>query len=93
VAKTTVPIGIIAGLLPGVTRTFATFQASGAQQASNEALAIYSGYDPQTRQFSVANMSFGLLPLIAGLVLHRVVGGMLGVNRTLAQSKVPLLRI
>lgn len=91
--STTLPIGIIAGLLPGVTRTFATFQASGAQRASSEALAIYSGYDPMTRQWSIGNMSFGLLPLFAGLALHRFVGGGLGVNRILARSKVPFLRI
>jgi len=90
---TTVPIGIIAGLLPGVTRTFATFQANGAQAASNEALAIYSGYDPATRVWSIQNMAFGLLPLFAGLALHRFVGGGLGINRILGRSRVPFLRL
>jgi len=90
---TTVPIGILAGMLPGVTRSFGVFQARGAQAGANEALAIYTGFDPQTRQWSVQNMAFGLLPLIAGLLLTRFVGGGLGINRLLGRARVPLIRI
>jgi len=91
--RATFPIGIIAGMLPGVTRSFSVFQRGGAQAGANEALAIYTGFDPQTRQWSVANMQHGLIPLIAGLLLTRFVGGGLGVNRILARARVPLLRI
>jgi len=92
-AKTTVPVGLIAGMLPGVTRSFSVFQARGAQQGANEALAIYTGFDPLTRQWSIANMQFGLIPLIAGLLLSQFVGGGLGINRMLSRARVPLLRI
>ena len=91
--KTVVPIGVIAGMLPGVARSFATFQSQGAQAGANEFMAIYSGFDVNTRRFSVDNMRYGLVPLLAGLALSRIVGGMLGVNRILARSRIPLLRI
>jgi len=91
--RATLPIGIIAGMLPGVTRSFAVFQAQGAQKGANEALAIYTGFDPQTRQWSIQNMQFGLIPLIAGLLLTRFVGGGLGINRILARARVPLIRV
>jgi len=91
--RTTVPIGLVAGMLPGVTRSFNVFQSKGAQSGANEALAIYTGFDPQTRQWSIQNMQFGLIPLIAGLLLSRFVGGGLGINRMLARARVPLLRI
>jgi len=86
----TFSLGIIAGLAPGITRSFGVFQASGAQAAANEALAIYSGFDPVTRRWTVANMNFGLMPLIAGLLVSRFVGGSLGVNRILGRSRIPI---
>jgi len=91
--KTVVPIGIIAGMLPGVARTARFLQTQGPESAANEFMAIFSGYDTKTREFSVGNMKDGLFPLLAGIALHRVVGGMLGVNRMLAASRIPLLRI
>jgi len=91
--KTTLPIGLLAGLAPGATRVLATFQASGPQVAANEALAIYSGYDPTTQSFSMGNLSFGLMPLLIGWGLHKFVGGGLGINRALAQARVPLIRL
>lgn len=93
VRKTVVPMGVIAGMLPGVARSFSVFQLQGAQAAANEFISIYSGFDPITRRFSVANLGYGLMPLFAGLMLSRVVGGMLGVNRLLGRSRIPLLRI
>jgi len=86
----TFSLGIIAGLLPGVTRSFAVFQANGAQAGANEALSIYSGFDPTTRQWSLQNMQFGLIPLVAGLLLSRFVGGSLGVNRILGRARIPI---
>jgi len=89
----TLPLGLIAGLAPGVTRTLAFAQAQGPQAAANEALAIYSGYDAQSGSFSVANMSQGLMPLLVGWALHRFVGSGLGINRALAAARVPVVRL
>jgi len=91
--KTVVPVGIIAGMLPGVARSFKVFQSSGAEAGANEFMAVFSGYDVATRTWSLDNARFGLFPLFAGLALHKIVGGMFGINRLLAQSKIPLLRI
>jgi len=91
--KLTLPMGLLAGLAPGVTRTAQTFQANGAQAAANEALAIYSGFDTETNSFSMSNLSLGLVPLLVGWGLHKFVGGGLGINRALAQARVPLIRL
>ena len=45
-------------------------------------------------QFEPAKLSMGVLPLIAGVLVHKFVGGSpLNLNRTLAAAGVPFLRL
>ena len=53
-----------------------------------------TGYDPSTGRWDWNNLLQGLVPIAAGLLIHKFVGGSpLNLNRILAQHKIPLIRI
>lgn len=87
----TIPLAVVAGFLPGAWRLW---EKRGSLNAlGNEAGRIYLGYDSWTGQFGWSQMKFGTLPIIAGAVMHRLVGGTLGVNKMLSRAGVPFIRI
>lgn len=89
--KFTLPIAIVAGFIPGVTKTIAGFQTGGLQGGARVAGNIYLGYDMDTAKFNFALMRHGLGPVILGTIVHKV-AGILGVNRAIARAGIPILR-
>lgn len=85
------PIAVVAGFIPGVWRVTSKMGA-GFNTMANEAGRVYLGYDSWTGQFNFGAMKFGTLPIILGIVLHKV-ASRLGVNRALASAGVPIIRI
>jgi len=54
----------------------------------------YTGYDPDTGLWSIEHLKYGILPLAAGLLVHKFVGGWpLNANKMLAAAGVPYIRI
>lgn len=54
----------------------------------------YTGFDPNTGNWNASDLAYGFLPLLAGVLVHKFVGGYpLNVNKMLAQHKIPLIRI
>lgn len=98
-AKFNLPVAVIAGFAPGAGRLIyhATHndygQGNPISNVGVEAGRIFLGYDSRTGQFDARNMMYGLLPVILGGMVHKFIGGTLGLNRTLARSGVPLLRL
>lgn len=90
--KMTLPLAVVAGLLPGVTATVTTFQASGASAAGRTASLIYTGYDYTSGKWSLNNMKLGFMPLAVGVGIHKL-AGMLGINRAIASTGIPFIRI
>jgi hypothetical protein len=90
--KLNLPMAVILGFVPLVTRGVQLVQAGGVTglQALPSSLIPY---DFQARKVTFANLGSGLYPIIAGLAVHKFVGGMLGVNRALAASRIPWIRI
>lgn len=91
--KTTIPIGLLAGVFPGVWDGVRAIQTGDAGLAGTVILRDYTGIDLQTQRFDGFFLWRGLYPLIAGMMVHRFVGGSLGVNRSLAAAGVPFIRI
>jgi len=57
-------------------------------------IARYTGYSPWGKDFDINRLKEGLLPLIAGMLVHKFVGGRpLNLNATLARAGVPLVRL
>lgn len=53
-----------------------------------------TGYDFIGGTFDIQRAKRGLMPLVIGMLIHKFVGGApLNLNRTLAASKIPFLRI
>jgi glycerol uptake facilitator-like aquaporin len=52
----------------------------------------YTGYDANSGKFNFAYLWNGVAPLAAGFIVHWI-AGKLGVNKVLARSKVPVIRI
>lgn len=97
--KTNLPVAVLAGFAPGVGRLVyhATHsdhgQGNPVANVGVEAGRIFLGYDSRTGTFNAANLMYGLGPVILGGLVHKFIGGTLGVNRILARSGVPMLRL
>lgn len=90
----TIPIAPILGLAAGLAKPVEYVMQGQYFAAANHACAAYTGYDINTRSFHLENLMGGLAPLVAGLLVHKFVGGKpLGLNAVLARSGVPFIRI
>jgi len=91
-SKLTLPMAVILGFVPLTTRGIQLVQAGGL--AGLQALpSSLIPYDFQARRITFSNLGTGLYPILAGLAVHKFVGGMLGVNRALASSRIPFIRL
>lgn len=89
----TVPAAMLFGMVPGALQMMKAFDRSGFQGALAAGTAVFTGFDPSGGGFKFGMLRFGLMPLIGGLLVHKFIGGGLGVNRMLASARVPLLRL
>ena len=93
--KMTIPIAPTIGLAVGLIAP-AQLLFAGKMTAAVEKLAhSYLGIRFATRapKFDMSGLAQGVLPLVIGLLVHKFVGGSLGLNRMLGRAKVPLLRL
>jgi len=90
--KMTLPLAIVGGLLPGGTAVVQTATTAGIAMAGRTAGLIYTGYDYTTGKWSISNMKLGLLPLAIGVMVHKA-AGMLGINKAIASTGIPFIRI
>lgn len=90
--KATFPLAIVAGLLPGVQRTITGFQSGGMKGGAQQAALVYLGYNYDTATWHPNMMWYGTAPLLLGLIVHRV-ASRLGVNRALAATGIPFVRL
>lgn len=90
----TLPVAAIAGFAPlaGGLIERASWPNAG-QEIAKQMSRTLVGYDYTTGQFNWRWLSYGTFPIIAGLAVHKFVGGRLGVNRMLASAGVPLIRL
>jgi len=93
----TIPIAPTLGLVKGLMFPFGKSNIERAQSGDwngimDATLAAYTGFNLKG-QFNANYLLEGTVPLIVGLLVHKVVGGTLGVNRALGRAKVPILRI
>ena len=89
----TIPVAMIAGFAPLVSITYTGYKAGGLNGAVSNAVTSVLPYDPINKKITFANLGYGLFPMIAGMMVHKIVGGTLGVNRWLASSGIPWVRV
>lgn len=91
--KTTLPIAAIGGFLPMTVDAINGFYTGGFTDFSRSLVAKTTGYDFGSQAWKWEHIRTGLFPIIMGLIVHKYIGGRLGINRTLASAGVPLLRL
>lgn len=90
----TIPLAPIAGLLAGAAPSIPPLMAGDYGEALNLWIASMTGYYPPNEDWRWWRLQRGLVPLVAGLLVHKFVGGApLNLNRILARAKVPYIRI
>jgi len=89
----TIPLAIIAGFMPLGIRAYNGYKANGTVGLGDGITSGLTGYSVFSKTFEWKALVQGLLPILAGLLVHKYVGGQLGLNRALSGAKVPLLRI
>ena len=103
-SKLTIPLGLLMGLLPGVSDAFMRgrpWNNGTGDDAMSVLLGGYTGFQTHGaasqytggKSWSPWRLNRGLYPLLAGVGFHIVLGKILGLNRTLSRMRVPLVRI
>lgn len=95
--KFTLPLAVIAGLASPVGRSVwhAThFGITGSEGGIAEFSRTMIGFNPYATPMTWEpwRMKYGLLPVLAGIAVHKL-ANMVGVNRMLARSGIPFIRI
>lgn len=95
----TIPLAVVAGIAPGVAMPIQRALEGNLMSSLDHLVNNYTGFTfaPSglygEQRFDIARLKNGLLPLVMGVLVHKFVGGTLGVNRILARHKVPFIRI
>ena len=89
----TLPVAVIAGFAPIAIHTLEGYKAGGVKGALNDLSAYTTGYVPADGQWKPAHLVEGMGPVILGIMVHKYVGGKMGVNRMLTSAGVPLVRL
>jgi predicted cobalt transporter CbtA len=82
-------MAVVAGFVPTVVGVWER-RASG-KQVADYLKAGWTGLDTNNR-FNLANLRQGLLPVVAGFIVH-MFAGKLGINRAIARAGIPFIRI
>ena len=89
----TIPIAPIVGLAAGLAGPLKDVIDGNIEFAVNKLKYSYLGLDT-SNNFSLDGLMSGLVPLVAGGLVHKFVGGApLNLNRMLAAANVPIIRI
>lgn len=88
----TLPLLPLIGLGAGISYPAQIAMRGDWKNASSTLLYNYTGF-AANGSFNTAGLKVGLLPLLAGILGHKIVGGKLGVNRVLASAGVPFIRV
>lgn len=89
----TIPLAPLAGLAVGMAPVIRKVLDGAPDQAAIELAFRYTGWNGWENRYQIKALQYGLLPLVAGFMVHKYVGGKLGVNAALSRAGIPLFRI
>jgi hypothetical protein len=96
----TLPLAVIGGMAPLALETYKHGRDNGWAGAGDTGADYFvrslTGYSPNRQgyggSFNARNMIHGTLPIGLGILIHKLANSM-GVNRLLARSGIPIIRI
>jgi hypothetical protein len=86
-----VSLAVVGGLAPGIIGTFNAFSQGGSTVGVQYMKSAYIGLGPDNR-FHPNLMWAGTWPIAAGALVHKL-ANKLGVNRAIAGTGIPFVRI
>jgi len=90
----TIPIAAVLGFAPSFSDAWANARGpGGVDLAARIFTRSFTAFDPLTGVWSISYLRRGLFPVLAGIAVHKFIGGSLGINRMLGSSGVPLIRL
>lgn len=99
-ASIKIPVAVVAGFLPGFANLWRKYKEGGWGNLGAEASRIYTGFAntnsygyPEPIGWHPHLLKYGLLPIVAGFLVHWLVGQKLGINKAISRAGIPLLRI
>ena len=90
--KMTVSLAVIAGFVPLGSGIYDFAKAWNYPGMAKYVVNGLTGYSSGDQKFHLDGLKTGLLPIVAGIGVHKL-AGWLGINRALAASGLPLVRI
>ena len=88
--KMTLPLAVVAGFVPPALGVWN--RRNSVTEMGNFLVAGFSGLNPGTGEFNIGNLRYGVLPIVAGFMVH-MFASKLGINRAIARASIPLVRI
>jgi hypothetical protein len=88
----TISLGVIAGLAPLAITSVEAFQQMGLRGVPHNVVMKLTGYDYWENKFSSTQLMQGVGPIFAGYGAHWL-ASKLGINRMIARSGIPFIRI
>lgn len=88
----TIPMAIVAGIAPTGIKVWEA-RGGGMSGMAREAGRILTGFDFWTGQWIPGAMRYGLWPMVGGYAVHWLLGQKLGMNRAIARTGLPIIRI
>jgi len=90
--KMTVSLAVIAGFVPLGSGIYDYAKAGNYKGMAAYVVNGITGYSSGDQKFHVNGLTTGLLPIMAGIGVHKL-ASWLGINKALAASGLPFLRI
>lgn len=92
-AQFTLPVASLLGFAPLAYDVYDGYKRGGLPGVMQHGVRDLTGWDTGTNSFRPVFLLRGLGPIIAGMMIHKFVGGRLGVNASLARAGVPFIRL
>ena len=91
-AKPTVSLAVLGGFAPVLYEAAPRFMKGDAKGGIDSFVGHFTGYSPIQKNFAASRMSMGLGSVMLGMVVHKA-ANILGINRLIARSKIPFVRL
>lgn len=88
-----VPMAIVLGFAPFVANGINSVRQTGWNEGIRMSMSSIIPWDFAQNRFTMDFLGRGLYPILAGFLVHKVIGSMLGINKSLGRLGVPFIRI
>jgi hypothetical protein len=89
----TLSLAVVAGFAPLAIDVGTQIKNGNFSEAGRVAVHNLAGYNYWSNTWDMDGFKHGLFPILAGFLVHKFIGGNLGINRMLARAGIPIIRL